>query len=208
MAVTLNETTSSLSPVWIAVGVVTLVAAIGGAFLAVKGRRVTRKCRVCGDAVPQAGDLCPKCRHEAAEALRHAAAERADRERAQAEEQHRRGAHEGDQRRQRARDEESARLRQEDEAGKREEDALRRQKDEEENRQRHREAIADPEDAFDPHTILGVPRDAGREAIDAAFQEGRQKYAPEQVAHLGPELQEHYKRKAEAVERAYRKLSE
>lgn len=148
-----TKTSPSLSPAWIGVGVVTLVAAIGGAFLAVKGRRVPRTCRVCGEGVPQGGDLCPKCRHEAAEALRQA---RADQELAHADEQ---------------------------------------------QRQRPRE------DAFDPHAILGVPRDAGKEVIEAAHQQGQLKYALEQVAHLGPELQEHYKRKAEAVERAYRILT-
>jgi hypothetical protein len=163
---------------------------------------------VCGDAVPQAGDLCPKCRHEAAEALRQAAAARANEERAKAEEQRRESEREEERRRHRARDEEAARVRQQEETRRREEDALRRQKEEEESRQRSRAAGDAAEDAFDPYTVLGVPRDASREAIDAAHQQGQLKYAPEQVAHLGSELQEHYKRKAEAVERAYKILTE
>jgi hypothetical protein len=205
-----RETSSSLSPVWIGAGVVTLAAAIGGAFLAIKRRRVRRRCRVCGDDVPQAGDLCPKCRHEAAETLRHAAADRAVHERAQAEEQQRQRAREEEQRRQGAHEEEAERARQHDETRRREADALRRQAEEEESRQRSRSAGvdgADSMDVFDPYVILGVTRDASKEAIDAAYHEGQLKYAPEQVAHLGPELQEHYKRKAEAVEEAYRKLN-
>ncbi|HEY3043539.1 MAG TPA: J domain-containing protein [Vicinamibacterales bacterium] len=204
------QKSSRFSPLWISVGVITLVAGIGGAFLVVKSRRPKRKCRVCGDAVPQAGDLCPKCRHEAAEALRQAAAARANEERAKAEEQRRDSEREEERRRHRARDEEAARVRQQEEARRREEDALRRQKEEEESRQRSRAAGAGDaaEEALDPYTVLGVPRDASREAIDAAHQQGQLKYAPEQVAHLGPELQEHYKRKAEAVERAYKILTE
>jgi hypothetical protein len=199
---------SSRLPVWIGVGVVTLAAAIGGAFLAVTRRRVRRQCRVCGEDVPQAGDLCPKCRHEAAESLRHAAAERADHERTQAEEQQRQRAGEEAQRRQRAREEEAERTRQHEETRRHGADALKRQREEEESRQRSRSASVDSEDVFDPYVILDVTREAGKEAIEAAYREGQLKYAPEQVAHLGPELQEHYKRKAEAVERAYRKLNE
>jgi hypothetical protein len=209
LAVPAAELSSSLSPVWIVVGVVTLVAAIGGAFLAVKNRRViTRKCRVCGEDVPQGGDLCPKCRHEAAEALRQAAADRAEEERAHKEELRRQSQREEELRQQRARENEEARLRQQEDERRREEDALRREQEEEESRQRSRAAGVEAEDVFDPYAILGVPRDADKEAIDAACQEARLKYAPEQVAHLGSELQEHYKRKAEAVERAYKILTE
>lgn len=209
LAIPASETSSSLSPVWIVVGVVTVVGAIGGAFLAIKSRRrSTRKCRVCGEDVSQSGDLCPKCRHEAAEALRHAAAERAGHERAQLEEQNRQSQRVEELRRRREREDEEARVRLQDNAHQREEDARRKQKEEEESRQRSRAATFDTEDLFDPHAILGVPRDAGKEAIEAAYQQGQQKYAPEQVAHLGPELQEHYKRKAEAVDRAYKILTE
>ena len=200
--------TSWLSPLWIGIGLVTLIAAIGGALLAVKGRRVSRKCRVCGGDVPQAGDLCPKCRREAAEALRQATAERSHHERALAEESGRQDRSKDEQRRQRAREDEAARLRQQEEARQREEDARRREREEEESRQRSRAAaVEDTEQAFDPHAILGVPRDASKEAIDAACQAARVKYAPDQVAHLGSELQDLYRRKAEAVERAYQILT-
>ena len=109
----------------------------------------------------------------------------------------------------------AALLRQELEARQREEarrqleeeqEAARRRSRAEEAAQRQsKEEVA--EEAFDPYDVLGVPRNADKEVIDAAREQLRLKYAPEHVAHLGPELQEHYKRKAEAVERAYRILS-
>jgi hypothetical protein len=201
-----SGTFSSRALVWIGVTLVALVAAGGGAFVALKGRRAIRKCRSCGAHVPGAGDLCPTCRHEAAEALRHAAAERADQERAQVEEKKRQSEREEELRLRRAREEEDARLRQELETRQRE-DARRQLEEEQEESRRKSRAAVDAEDVSDPYEVLGVPRDAGQEAIEAACQAGRLKYAQENVAHLGPELQEHYKRKAEAVERAYRILS-
>jgi hypothetical protein len=202
-----SEPSSSRFPLWIGVALVALVVAGGGAFMAVKGRRQTRKCRACGADVPEGGDLCSKCRHEAAEALRHAAAERADLARAQVEQQRRQNEREEELRSRRAREEEDARLRQEMEARQREESRRQLEEEQEESRRRSRAAALDAEEKFDPYVTLGVPGDAGKEAIDAACEAGRLKYAPEHVAHLGPELQEHYKRKAEAVERAYRILS-
>jgi len=85
--------------------------------------------------------------------------------------------------------------------------SLELEEEEEESRRRSRAAAVEAEAVFDPYYVLGVPRDAGKEVVAAAHQERLLKYAPEQVAHLGPELQEHYRRKAEAVERAYRILS-
>jgi hypothetical protein len=87
-----RQASSWFSGVWIGTTIVTLFIAVGGVLLAVKARRAPRKCRVCGRDVPEPRDLCPKCRHEAAEALRRAATERADHERAQEEEQRRQKA--------------------------------------------------------------------------------------------------------------------
>jgi hypothetical protein len=203
-----SETSSSRAPLWIGGTLAALAAVGGGALMLVRRRRITRKCLVCGADVPESGELCPTCRHEAALALRRAAAERVDRERAELEEQHRQSGREEELHRRRAREEEEARLQQQQEdAARRREEEARRQKEEEESRQRNRASV-DAEDAVDPYAVLGVPRDASKAAIDAARQEAHLKYAPEQVAHLGPELQEHYKRKAEAVEQAYRKLTE
>jgi DnaJ-domain-containing protein 1 len=194
---------------WIGVALVALVVAGGGAFMAVKKRRrAPSKCHTCGADVPGAGDLCPTCRHAAAVALRQAAAERADHQRALGENQQRQSQHKEELRLRRARDEDDARLREQEDARQREEHARRRQEQEDESRERSRRAVVDAEAVVDPYLVLGVPGDAGKEAIDAAWQEARSKYAPDQVAHLGPELQAHYKRKAEAVERAYRILTE
>jgi seryl-tRNA synthetase len=183
----------------------TVFVAAGGVLLAVKARRAPRKCRTCGRDLPESGDLCQKCRHEAAEAVRSAAAERAD-QRAQEEAQHRRGEQEEEQRQQKTRQEEEARLRQEEaRVRQREEDA--RQRQEEEARQRSQLAVVSPE-VFDPYAILGVPQDANQEAILAAYQAAKLKYGPDQVAHLSAEVQEHFQAKAQAVDRAYQKLTE
>ena len=47
LAVPAGETSSWLSPLWIGVTLVALVAVCGGALLAVKGRAATRRCRRC-----------------------------------------------------------------------------------------------------------------------------------------------------------------
>jgi hypothetical protein len=44
------------------------------------------------------------------------------------------------------------------------------------------------------------------EAIEAAYQQARAKYDLELVADLGVELQDHYKRKGQAAQRAYEML--
>ena len=62
---------------WIGATLLTLLVAVGGVLVAMKAHRVPHKCRVCGGSVPESGDLCQKCRHEAAEAVRCAARERA-----------------------------------------------------------------------------------------------------------------------------------
>ena len=60
----------------------------------------------------------------------------------------------------------------------------------------------------DPYAVLGVPRDASKEDISAAYQRARSKYDPDQVTHLSAEVQEHFKTKAQEVARAHQKLSE
>jgi preprotein translocase subunit Sec63 len=61
---------------------------------------------------------------------------------------------------------------------------------------------------FDPYAVLGVPRDASEEDIRAAYQEARLKYDPDQVTHLSADVQEHFKAKAQAVDRAHKNLTE
>jgi hypothetical protein len=152
--------------------------------------------------VAGSGDLCPACRHQAAETLRRAAAERAQEEQAeQAEQQKARRRVEQEQeefRREQARREEAERLRQQ------EEERLRlAQEQKAEEARRRSEAAEGAGDAFDPYAVLAVARDATPDAIQAAYVQMKAKYDESEFAHLGAELQDHFKAKAQAVERAY-----
>jgi DnaJ-domain-containing protein 1 len=200
---------SGRSGVWIGAGLGLLIlVAGGGAFVVAKSRRAFGTCRTCGVKLPERGDLCQKCRHEAADALRRAAAERAEQARAQEEEERRRAAREQELRQQHARDDEALRRQAEEvqlERARLEQEA-QRQRDEDAHRQRQMDAAA-PQEEFDPHAVLGVPNGATVAEIEAAYQAARQKYDLDLVADLGAELQEHFKRKAQAVERAYETLA-
>ncbi len=209
-AAAVQESQAPVSPgrsygLWIGVGLVTLVVAAGGVFLAMRARRAPLKCRVCGSAVPVAGELCQKCRHEAADALRRAAAERAEELKAQEEGRRRKIELEEEQRLQRARQEEEEQLRrqQQEEARERENEA-RRKREEEALR---RSQAADVEEEFNPYAVLEVSRDAGKDAIQAAYEQAKQNSDPALVSHLGMEVQEVFKAKALAVERAYQMLT-
>ena len=182
---------------------------VGGvAFVALKSRRTTHPCRVCGVVVADS-DLCPACRHEAAEALRRAAGERAQTQKALEEEERRQRESEVEEREKRARDEEEARLR---------ELELARQHQEEEELQRQAQArvtvatapsgvSVEETDVFDPYVVLGVPSEAGPDAIRDAYQQAMTKYDPKLVEFLGDEAQAHFKTKAQSIERAYQMLS-
>jgi hypothetical protein len=65
---------------------------------------------------------------------------------------------------------------------------------------------ANPTGAFDPFEILGVPRSASSDDIQAAYRARMMEYHPDKVAHLGAELQELAHEKAQQIERAYRQL--
>jgi hypothetical protein len=201
-----RQASSWSSGLWIGATFLTLLVVAGGVLLAVKARRPPRTCRVCGGDVPGSGDLCQKCRHEAAEAVRGAATERADQQRAQQEEQRRQSEHEEEQRRQKTRQEEEAPLRQQEEARQREKDE--RQREEEKAASQRSLVAAASQEVFDPYAVLGVPRDASKEDIRAAYQEARLKYDPDQVTHLSADVQEHFKAKAQAVDRAHKNLTE
>jgi flagellar biosynthesis GTPase FlhF len=197
---------------WIGGALVTVVVAASGVFLALRARRAPRKCKVCGQDVSDSGELCPACRREAAEVLRRAAAERADQQRAQEEEQRRQKEDEEERRRHKARQAEEARLRELEQAREAE-----RARDEEEVRRPEQEAARATEqhqtdltvgEVFDPYAILGVPRDASKEAIRAAYEEAKSKYDSDLVSSLGADVQEYFKAKAQAVERAYQQLTQ
>jgi hypothetical protein len=194
------------SRVWIGVSLLTVAVAACAILLIVRARRARRTCRVCGKYVPDSGDLCPTCRHEAAAALRRAATERADQQRAQEEEQLRLREHEAEQRQQRARQEEEARLQEQQKARQREEDARQRQAEEVHQQRGAAVVSGEAEEAFDPYAILGVAREASPDNLRAAYQEAKSKYDQDGVAHLGIDVQEHFKARAQAVDQAYQML--
>src|SRR5204862_1052637 len=111
-----------------------------------------------------------------------------------------------EQRRERARqDEELARRQQEqrEEAARQRAEKARQQ---EEERRAAREIELAPE-AFDPYVVLGVARTATKAEIAAAYHAAKSKYEPDQLDFLSAELQEIFKAKAQAVDRAYQTLT-
>lgn len=59
----------------------------------------------------------------------------------------------------------------------------------------------------DPWAVLGVPRDAGPEAIAQAHREQLKRYHPDRVADLGDELQALAHEKTLEIQRAYEALT-
>jgi len=194
------------------IGVASSIVVVGAAGLVVvlRKRRKAHQCRVCGGR-SESGNLCQKCRHEAAEVVRQAAAERAEQERAR----------EAEARKQREREEmiqqkqirlkeaeaEAARVRQLEQERLRSEAA--RSHAETPSPAPEAAAVAQeaPQEVFDPYIVLGVVQGASAEVIRAAYIAALQKYDPEQVSHLGGDIQAHYKMKAQAVERAFQMLT-
>jgi hypothetical protein len=214
----LTRHSSSWSSVFVIGGaLVTALVVSGVAFLAAKSRRPRRVCRVCGTSVPHSASLCQTCRHVAAEALRRAAAERATGP-APDEEQRQKQAHEEQQRQLEAREDEREQLRKQEEArllaleeaARRRKEETRRLQAEEEDGRRSQVNVASGlgKEAFDPFTVLGVSRDTSPQAIRSAYQEAKLKYDMDQVAHLSNEVQQLFKAKIQAVERAYQMLEE
>ncbi len=180
-----------------------------GAAVAIRKRKPARHfCGSCGTAIAGGGGLCADCRHQAADALRRATAERAAAEESAARREREAAAGAAA-----AAEQEWFRHELVKQAAVAEE--ARRREAEEAARRRHVAAAqgdtvsadAQAESRFDPHAILGIAKDASADAIRAAYDEARTKYDPEQVSHLSPEVQQHYRDKAQAVERAFRMLS-
>jgi hypothetical protein len=206
-------TQSGSSSSMLVIGGVALFGLIagGGTFLFLKTRRVSHKCRVCGDQVESSGDLCQKCRHEAAEAVRRAVAERAEQQRVQAEEAQRhkeQAEREEEERLRKAKEDEETRLRRqrerEQEAERKRAAEEKRLREEEERERRLATAVAGGE--IDPYELLEVRRGASQDEIRAAYEVAREKSDPSQVAHLSDEVQEHFRMKSKAVERAFQML--
>jgi hypothetical protein len=193
--------------VWMVTGLVAvMVVAAGGVLVVRNPRRRYGVCRTCGVKLVERVDLCQPCRHEAADTLRRATAERADHARLQEDEQRRQGAKAAEQ--QLALEEEARRQQREEgqkEQAREEEERARRGRDDE-ARQPRQIDVGATHDEFDPYAVLGLPQDAGGADVDAAYKTVRSKFDLDLVADMGVELQEHMKRKAEAVERAYETL--
>ena len=192
----------------------TVLAAVGFGFVFMtrKTRRAPHQCRTCGVDVPDS-DLCPTCRHQAAETLRRANAERAQTQRAQEDEERRQHTQEIEQQEQRARDEQEARLREQEMARQlAAEEELVRQSDAAVvpgvPAAGHTAPAVDEPEMFDPHAVLGVPPDAGLDDIRAAYEQAKTKYDPDLVSHLGDEARAHFQTKADSVERAYQMISD
>jgi hypothetical protein len=191
---------------WTSVAIVSVFAMGGAAFVLMRRRAPSSKCRTCGALVPGGGDFCQACRHEAAEALRRAALERAEQERVDEEKLQRQQEQEEAWRTEQARQADLAR-RQQMERARREDEARlqeQQQRRDEEARERSEDGL---DGQFDPYAVLGLAPDASRDSIDSAYEEARIKYDSGQVSHLSAEVQEHYKLKAQAVERAYQMLT-
>ena len=61
--------------------------------------------------------------------------------------------------------------------------------------------------AWDPHTVLGVPKDASRDLITRSYHEQLKRYHPDRVASLGEELQHLAHQKTIELRRAYDELT-
>jgi hypothetical protein len=208
-----SQASSGFSGLLIGAVVLAVALAGAGALFLLKTRRTSHKCRVCGSEVPAAGDLCQKCRHDAAEAVRRAAAERTEQQRAQEQEERRQKeqeAQEAEERLRKAQQEEEARQlqqqrQQEEEARKRADEERRRQEDE----ARERRTAADvPDEEFDPYAVLELRPGASQDEIRAAYDEVRAKCDPTLVSHLGYEVREHFEAKLQAIERAFQMLTQ
>jgi flagellar biosynthesis GTPase FlhF len=199
---------SGFSAVRIAVASSMVVVGAAGLVVVLRKRRKAHQCRVCGGR-SESGSLCQKCRHEAAEAVRQAAAERAEQQRAREEEARKQREREEmiQQKQIRLKEaEEAARVRQLEQERLRSE-AARSQAETSPAPATAAVVQAAPEEVFDPYIVLGVERGANAEVIRAAYMAALQKYDPEQVSHLGGDIQAHYKMKAQAVERAFQMLT-
>jgi hypothetical protein len=198
--------------VWIGAALAAVLAIAGGViFVKMRARSAFGTCRTCGAKLTERGELCHACRHEAAEALRRATNERAEQARAAENDARRKQEAREQEEQQRARDEDTRRQQalaaQEAQAREQEEHARQRREEEERRRQQQQQtdAAASPGE-FDPYAALGVPRTAGAAEIEAAYQEAKAKYDPELVSGLSSELQEHFRKKGEAAQRAYELL--
>ena len=190
----------------LALGTVAVVA-IAAAIVVVTKKRAGPKpvCKSCGAPVADHGALCAVCRHQAAESLRQQAAAARATEETEAENR-RRAAEEAAQREaQRAEAAAHAAAAALDLQMREQAEAVRRERSTREAADRAPVPSNDDE-AFNPYGVLGVAEGATPDAIRAAYEAAKAKYDPDNVSHLSPEVQQHYREKADLVEQAFRAL--
>lgn len=222
---------SSATGLWTAtVGVALGGVTIAGLY-ARRARRRAGTCRRCAVTLSAPGDLCSDCRREAVESRRGVASTSPSEtlpvqdarpvkaavvprpvERQSASpgvDEARADETECVMEAERVRSEEDEGLRTEADRAERTRLAAQESRRAEDRRRREEElhelrtAVTASPDVFDPYLVLGVPRTASEADVRAAYATARQKFAPDEVAHLGAELREHFKAKGQAVERAY-----
>jgi hypothetical protein len=215
--VTAGATSSPRSSTSVLLLSIAFVAVAGGGAWVWMSKRPLRLqlhvCRVCGADVGD-GDLCAACRHEAAESQRRSIAERSETQRRLADEARRAQEHlESLQQQQdrRARDTQEAakeaELERQRDVAKRRDDETRRWQEQAAAAIAGVGADAADDATADPYTLLGVTSTASEDEIRAAYATCRAKYAADQVAHLSQDLQDRYRHKAAAVERAFQALT-
>ena len=59
---------------------------------------------------------------------------------------------------------------------------------------------------WDPHKILGVPKNASAEEIKTAYRQLANKYHPDKVSHLGDEFRKMAERRFKEIQSAYHEL--
>jgi hypothetical protein len=175
------DSSASLSA--IAIGVVGTAIAL---FVLGFGFRLFRRpqrspCARCGTPVSRAVNHCPSCVVAMQEEARRASAQWQTQERQWTDEQRRQREHA-------------------------EEEARQSYSSGDETGRHRREPADDGHHGFDPYAVLGVARDAGKEDIRAAYLREMASYHPDKVSHLGADLQELAKHKAQAINRAYEEL--
>jgi DnaJ like chaperone protein len=59
---------------------------------------------------------------------------------------------------------------------------------------------------WNPHKILGVPKNASVEEIKTAYRQLANKYHPDKVSHLGDEFRKLAERRFKEIQSAYQEL--
>lgn len=187
---------------------VAVVAIASGLVLAMKKRTGPQPvCKSCGAPVADHGLLCAACRHQAAESLRHQAAAARAAEEVEAENRRRVAEDSAHKEAQRIEAEARAAAAAHEAALREQAEADRRAREAQDARDKASAAeSSSDESSLNPYAVLGVTENATPDAIRAAYAAAKAKYDPDNVSHLSPEVQQHYRDKSDQVEQAFREL--